>query len=207
MRTRVKICGVTRPDDAQLGDKLGVDFIGMVFAQSPRQVTPAVGRSIVQAINWARPVGLFMNQTAAQVAATVQSVPGLAMLQFHGNETDAFCAQFGLPFIKALSMTDELPAIDAYPAAKLLLLDTHAGSSRGGSGEVFDWSRVPSEHQHPLMVAGGLTAANVGQAIRLTRPFAVDVSSGIEIEPGQKDPVQLADFLGEVQRADSVRRD
>jgi len=200
MRTRIKICGVTRPEDGALADQLGADFVGLVFASSPRQLDIGSAGAILNQIHWARPVGLFMNQPEALVAEILAALPQIELAQFHGMETPQYCRSFGIPYIKALSLADPSLVADAYPDAAAWLFDTHAGKKAGGSGESFDWNLLPSDSQQPVMLAGGLSADNVAVAIDQIGPFAVDVSSGVEQSPGIKDPQRLKAFFAEVNR-------
>lgn len=205
-RTRIKFCGLTRPGDVRLAVELGVDAVGFVFAPgSPRRLD----LNQLEGVRAAVPplvdvVALFMDPGGSDVMDVVRALQP-TLLQFHGRENDAFCRGFGLPFLKTLAMGGEAtdPAAEAkrYPSASAFLLDGHAPGQPGGSGESFDWSRVPALTR-PVFVAGGLNAGNVGRAIRDARPYAVDVSSGIEIAPGIKDGAKMQQFVEEVRRAD-----
>lgn len=206
MRTRIKFCGLTRPGDVRLAVELGVDAIGLVFAPgSPRVLTPDQAESLRQAVPpLVDAVALFMDNPGSEVEAVVRRIkPDL--LQFHGGESDAFCRSFGLPFIKVVAMggegADAASARKRYPSASAFLLDGHAPGQPGGRGERFDWSRVPPLGR-PVFLAGGLSPANVADAVRAARPFAVDVSSGIESAPGLKDGARMQQFVDEVKRAD-----
>lgn len=205
-RTRVKICGITRIEDALAAAHAGADAIGLVFyAQSPRAVTAAAAAAICAALPpFVSTVGLFVDAEPAAVAAVLRQVP-LDLLQFHGDETPAYCAQFGRPFLKALRMRDatDVAAVRAeYSAARALLLDTYRAGVPGGTGEIFDWQRVPSTLAAQIVLAGGLTPANVGAAICQARPLAVDVSGGVESAPGIKDAQLIQAFIAAVSRAD-----
>lgn len=205
--TRIKCCGMTRVEDALLAARLGADAIGLVFtARSRRQVSPDVARTVRRALPpFVSCVALFMDDEAAFVAEVVAAVqPDL--LQFHGAERDDWCAQFGRPWLKAVAMGEgvaALPRLHAHPGAAGLLLDGHGLGEAGGSGKAFDWSLMPRDLVQPLILAGGLDAANVGAAIRMARPWAVDVASGVESAPGIKDPARLAAFIDAVRRADA----
>jgi phosphoribosylanthranilate isomerase len=207
--TRIKCCGMTRVEDALLASHLGADAIGLVFsARSRRRVTPGQAQAIARALPpFVTTVALFMDDDAAYVREVIEAVqPDL--LQFHGGESDAWCAGFGRPFIKALAMGDEAPdehAWRAYPHAVALLLDGHASGEAGGSGKAFDWSRMPTGLEQPLVLAGGLGPHNVARAIEAAQPWAVDVASGIEASPGIKDPGKLAAFIRAVRAADARR--
>lgn len=206
MRTRIKFCGLTRPGDVRLAAELGADALGFVFAApSPRRVGLEQAESLRQALPpLVAAVALFMDNPGSDVAAVVRALRP-TLLQFHGAEDDAFCRGFGLPFIKTLAMgagaEDAALARRRYPSASAFLLDGHGPGQPGGRGERFDWSNVPALGR-PVFLAGGLAPANVGQAIRAVRPFAVDVSSGIESAPGVKDGDKMQQFVDEVRRAD-----
>ena len=185
--TRIKCCGMTRVEDALLAARLGADAIGLVFtARSKRQVTLARAREIVAALPpFIATVALFMDDAAALVRQVVDEVDP-ALLQFHGDEGDDWCARFDRPFVKAIAMGDgaaALPRLRDYPRAAGLLLDGHAPGEAGGSGKAFDWSLLPGNLAQPLILAGGLHAGNVGDAVRAARPWAVDVASGVESAP------------------------
>ena len=203
--TRIKCCGMTRVEDAVLAARLGADAIGMVFtARSRRRVTLAQARAIAEAMPpFVTLVALFMDDDAALVQEVIEAVqPDL--LQFHGREPDNWCAQFGRRFLKAIAMGEGARALHMlrrYPSAAGLLLDGHGLGEAGGSGKAFDWSLMPRDLAQPLILAGGLTPGNVAEAIRVARPWAVDVASGIESAPGIKDPRKLADFIDAVRNA------
>jgi phosphoribosylanthranilate isomerase len=198
---------MTRVEDALLAARLGADAIGLVFtARSKRRVTLARAREIVVALPpFVTTVGLFMDDDADLVHRVIEEVqPGL--LQFHGDESDDWCAQFGRPFLKALAMGEGVTALARlhdYPHAAGLLLDGHAVGEAGGSGKTFDWSLLPEGLAQPVILAGGLHAGNVGAAIRMARPWAVDVASGVESAPGIKDPLRLEAFVDAVRTADA----
>ncbi|BFI95893.1 MAG: phosphoribosylanthranilate isomerase [Rhodanobacter sp.] len=204
--TRIKCCGMTRVEDALLAARLGADAIGLVFtARSKRRVALEQARTIRRALPpFVDAVALFMDDEAGlveDVVATVQ--PDL--LQFHGDEPDAWCARFGRPYLKAIAMGEgaaALPRLRDYPQAAALLLDGHAAGEAGGSGKAFDWSLLPGDLAQPVILAGGLHAGNVGAAIRAARPWAVDVASGVESAPGIKDAGKLRDFIAAVRAAD-----
>jgi phosphoribosylanthranilate isomerase len=196
---RVKICGITRESDAQAAADAGADAIGLVFhPASPRCVSLAVAASIVRSVGpFVTTVGLFVDAAPDRVRE-VLAYTGVHLLQLHGSETPDYCAQFGVPFIKALRMApglDPAAAAARYPAAAGLLFDAWDPVVAGGTGAGFDWSRLPVLGQQPLILAGGLTPANVAVAVRQVRPYAVDVSSGVEAAPGIKDPQLLRDFI------------
>lgn len=206
---RVKCCGMTRVEDAMLAAELGADAIGLIFtARSRRRVGIDQARAIVRALPpMVTTVALFMDEDAAFVDEVIASVQP-ALLQFHGAERDDWCAQFGRPYLKAVAMGeggDALPRLRAFPGAAGLVLDGHGLGEAGGSGKTFDWSLMPRDLAQPLILAGGLHAGNVTEAIRIARPWGVDVSSGIESAPGIKDPARLAAFLAAVRAADATR--
>lgn len=206
MRTRVKICGITRPRDGVAAAEAGADAIGLVFyPPSPRFLSLERAREIRDALPpFVQAVALFVNADAAQVAQVIGRVHP-AMLQFHGEETPDFCAQFGLPFIKAARVAqgvDLLEYLRPFAAASGWLLDAHV-DEYGGVGASFDWSLVPARLDRPLVLSGGLTRDNVGVAVRRVRPWAVDVSSGVESAKGIKDAARIAAFISEVRNADA----
>lgn len=204
-RVRVKFCGITRPDDAAEAVLLGVDAIGLVFVPGSKRCIDAVrAREIVAAVPaFVASVGLFMDARMDEVGAVLDAVP-LDLVQFHGRESRDFCRQFGRPYIKALAMGDGVDVAamaSAYADARGVLLDAHRSGEQGGSGLRFDWSRIPGSHASRIILAGGLGPDNVAAAIAAVRPFAVDVSSGIESTPGVKCPVRMRHFMNEVDRA------
>ncbi len=211
-RVRVKICGITRAADAQAAVAAGADALGFVFyAPSPRHITAEAAREIVLALPpFVSTVGLFVNATAQEVRAVLEYVP-LSLLQFHGEEDQAFCQQFGRPWFKALAMKpglDLAAKIAEYPQAAGILLDAWHPDLKGGTGEAFDWARFPQLCSKPLILAGGLTPANVAEAIAQTRPYAVDISGGVEAEDaagkplkGIKDASKIQAFIATVFNA------
>jgi phosphoribosylanthranilate isomerase len=205
--TRIKCCGMTRVEHALLAARLGADAIGLVFtARSKRQTTPARAREIVTALPpFVATVALFMDDDADRVRQVIDEVQP-TLLQFHGGETDDWCTQFGRPFLKAIAMGEgaaALPRLREYPHAAALLLDGHGFGEAGGSGKAFDWSLLPRELAQPVILAGGLHSGNVADAVRLLRPWAVDVASGVESSPGIKDPDKLAAFIRAVRAVDA----
>jgi phosphoribosylanthranilate isomerase len=203
-RTRVKICGLTRPKDAQIAAWAGADALGLVFyPPSKRAISVPQAQEIVHALPaFVSRVGLWVNPKTWEVAEVLAQVP-LNVLQFHGQESGAFCRQFGLPYIKALvaaQVADWSAVCAEYADAAALLLD----SPQGGSGEVFAWEVVP-KLALPVIIAGGLTAANVGEVIRQVQPYGVDVSSGVELAPGVKGAEKMKNFLQIVQEVDYAR--
>ena len=207
MRTRVKICGITRPEDALAAVRAGVDAIGLVFhPPSPREVVTDQAREVVEALPpFVTAVGLFVDPEPEQVEAVLSWV-ALDVLQFHGDEDPQFCESFPVPYIKAVRMregVDLLQTAERYSSARGLLLDTYRPGVAGGTGEAFDWARVPASLGSSIILAGGLTPANVAQAIAAVRPYAVDVSGGVEADKGIKDAAKIAAFMQEVNRVDA----
>jgi len=191
-----KVCGITRSKDALAAAEAGFHAIGLVFvAASKRFVSPVEAGNIAGALPpFIGRVGLFMDPSVEAVESVLASV-SLNWLQFHGDESDAFCRQFGLPWIKAIAMGGDQPQDPGdYPGADALLLDSHAVGHVGGSGQTFDWSTLPSLEK-PWVLAGGLRPDNVAGAVRSLRPHAVDVSSGVERRPGIKDGNLLREFI------------
>lgn len=206
-RTRVKICGITRPDDGAAAARLGADAVGLVFyPPSPRFVNLDTARLIIAALPpFITVVGLFMNAEPATVRTVLAKVP-LHLLQFHGDEEPNDCAAFDLPYIKAVPMGANADIRDyerRFATATGLLLDSHGGDQPGGSGQGFDWTRIPAEYDKPLILAGGLHPGNVAAAIRQVRPYAVDVSSGVESAKGIKNAERMRAFLRGVNEGES----
>lgn len=200
MHTRVKICGITRPEDARVALAAGAHALGLVFySQSPRAVTAEQATAVALAAGpFATLVGLFVNASEADVEQVLDRVP-LQLLQFHGDESARQCTRFGRPYIKAIRMRPELDleaAMAAHPQASGFLLDAYRKGVPGGTGETFDWQRVPRSADRPIILAGGLTPDNVAEAVATTQPYAVDVSGGVERAPGRKDPGKVARFIG-----------
>ncbi len=207
MRTRIKICGITRPEDALAAAEAGADAIGLVFYdRSPRAVDIAEAWEVVDVLPpFVTTVGLFVDPAEDFVETVLTEVP-LDLLQFHGDEPPEFCARFGQPFIKAVRMKPETD-LDAlarrYHEAQGLLLDTFRPGVPGGTGEAFDWSLARTDIDLPVILAGGLTPGNVADAIRQVRPWGVDVSGGVEREKGIKDSGKIVQFTAAVNRADT----
>ena len=205
MRTRVKICGITRPADARAAAHAGADAIGLVFyPPSPRFLSTERAVEIRDALPpFVQTVALFVNPDAAQVAQVIGRVKP-AMLQFHGDETPEFCANFGVPYVKAARVragVDLLEYLRPFSTAAAWLLDSFV-AEYGGVGERFDWSLAPQKLERPLILSGGLDVSNVGEAVRRLRPWGVDVSSGVESAKGVKDAARIAAFIAEVRNAD-----
>jgi len=204
MRTRIKICGITRPQDGQEAARLGADAIGLVFyAPSPRSVNIEQARAICAALPpFVTRVGLFVNAARDEINKVLAEVP-LDLLQFHGNETQADCVGFERPYLKALRMAPNMDVVaeaEAHPQAAGILLDSYEVGVPGGTGQTFDWTRVPTEVKQPIILAGGLTPQNVATAIERVRPYAVDVSGGVEAAKGIKDKDKMTAFINEVLR-------
>jgi phosphoribosylanthranilate isomerase len=204
MRTRVKICGITRRQDARAAAQAGADAIGLVFySRSPRAVTVDSARDILSEVPaFVTVVGLFVNAEAAEIHRVLEHIP-LDLLQFHGDESPEYCRGFGRPYIRAIRMQADTALereAERFHDARGLLLDTYHQEVAGGSGETFDWSRVPEKSVLPLILAGGLSADNVQSAIRQIRPYAVDVSSGVESAKGIKDADKIVAFINQVSR-------
>lgn len=206
MSTRIKFCGITRPQDARLAIDLGVDAIGLVFTRrSQRFLGISQAREIRRLLPpFTAAVALFMDDEPGWIEEVIAGVqPDL--LQFHGAEPGSFSSSFSRPYVKVVPMAsveDAAAYVGLHPAASGFLLDSHALGALGGSGETFDWKRAPRLGKATIL-AGGLNAANVAQAIALVRPYAVDVSSGIEIAPGVKDPARMRRFVEAVRGADA----
>ena len=204
-RTRVKICGITREEDALAAAQLGVDAIGLNFYEpSPRYVDVLRAKAIATALPaQVTRVGVFVNARPATVSEAI-SVVGLDLLQFHGDESRQDCEAYNLPYIKSISVregTDVSTLVARYPSARGVMLDTWTQDVRGGSGKTFDWSLVPASVALPVILAGGLNAGNVALAIRQIKPFAVDVSGGVERSKGVKDAAKMAAFVEQVNDA------
>lgn len=205
-RTRIKFCGFTRAQDAQLAVALGVDALGLVFYEnSKRYITIEQAQTIVPHIPaLVNSIGVFVNAEAAFVHQVLKKIK-LSCLQFHGDENESYCRSFALPYIKVISMKnniDVLAAIKQYPSASAIILDTYHGQQIGGSGNSFDWQLIPDNLPKPLILAGGLTVANVAEAITTMQPYGLDLSSGIESAPGIKDPQKMQQFIAAVHAAD-----
>ncbi|WP_323844922.1 phosphoribosylanthranilate isomerase [Microbulbifer magnicolonia] len=196
---QVKICGITTIEDATAAVAAGADALGLVFyAASPRFVDAARAAAIAAAVPpFVTLTGLFVNAAAEAVREILARVP-LNLLQFHGDEDADYCEQFRRPYIRALRMKDGLDVLGAmagHPRARGFLLDAYRPGVPGGTGETFDWQRVPQHSGRSIVLAGGLTPDNVARAIAAARPQAVDVSGGVELSPGKKDPQKIVDFI------------
>ena len=204
MRVRIKFCGITRAEDADAAIAAGVDALGFVLTRhSSRHVEPAEAAKIARGLPpFISTVALFMDDDPDWIDEAIDNLnPDL--LQFHGNESPADCELHACPYLKSVpmgSISDVPSYVAAYSGATGLLLDANAIGEAGGSGHSFDWTRAP-DLPKPMILAGGLDAMNVGRAIRLTRPYGVDVSSGIEVSPGIKDARKMRDFVAAVRAA------
>lgn len=204
MRTRIKICGITRPQDGQDAAQLGADAIGLVFyAPSPRAVNVEQATAICDALPpFVTRVGLFVNADRNEINTVLAEVP-LDLLQFHGDETPADCEGYDRPYIKALRMAadvDVMAEAEAYERAAGILFDSYEAGVPGGTGQTFDWQRVPAGIKQPVILAGGLNPRNVATAVERVRPYAVDVSGGVETAKGIKDKGKMTAFINEVLR-------
>jgi phosphoribosylanthranilate isomerase len=212
-RTRVKICGIRTALDARVAAAAGADAIGLVFyGPSPRHVTVDEAAQVAGSLPpYVMSVGLFVDAPAQQVREVLSAVP-LDLLQFHGSETPAYCAQFDKPFVQAVRVRPGVDLLQSHqqsmayrPLARGLLVDAFVPGQHGGTGQSFDWSLIPASLRGEVILSGGLTPENVGDAVRRMRPWAVDVSSGVERKSGQKgvkDPRLIEQFIEEVHLAD-----
>ena len=206
LRTRIKICGVRREVDVEAAVEAGADAIGLVFhPASPRHLAMARAAELVRRLPpFVTPVGLFVNAEPPEVEAALAAIPPL-VLQFHGDETPGYCVRFGRPYLKAVRMgagVDLLDSARRFASAQALLLDAHV-EGYGGGGKVFDWSLVPADVARPVVLSGGLHAGNVISGIQQLRPWAVDVSSGVESARGVKDADLIRRFCEAVREADA----
>jgi len=199
MKPRIKICGISNHKDAQYAAQAGADALGFVFyAPSPRAVAIETAAAIIKTLPpFISSVGLFVNAEPAQVQQTLASVP-LDLLQFHGEESPEYCQQFQRPYIKAIRMrpnTDLFQLAKTYQSSRGLLLDTYVKGIKGGTGASFQWSLIPKNLPCPIILAGGLDADNISQAVQSVQPWAVDVSGGVEASKGIKDPKKVQCFI------------
>jgi phosphoribosylanthranilate isomerase len=205
--TRIKICGLRQEVDVDAAVSAGADAIGFVFyAKSPRAVTPERAHELARALPpFVTPVGLFVNASDAEVQAALEAVPNL-LLQFHGDESPAECERWQRPYLRAARMSpgfDLLNFGESFSSAQAILLDAFV-DGYGGGGKVFDWSQLPPSAPFPLVLSGGLSAANVADGIATVRPWAVDVSSGVEVSKGIKSADLIHEFCRAVKRADAA---
>jgi phosphoribosylanthranilate isomerase len=204
-KVRIKICGLTRNQDVQIAVAEGVDALGFVlYAPSPRAVTAEQAASLIRhAPAFVTTVALFVDESAEEIYR-VLDVCSFDLLQFHGDETPEFCRQFNRPYMKAIrvrSAEDIQCAVQQYPDTKALLLDAYVENLPGGTGQAFDWRLIP-ELSIPWVLAGGLNANNVADAVNQVKPFAVDVSGGVEASKGIKDVQKIKDFISEVRNVE-----
>ncbi len=209
MRTRIKICGITRLEDALTAVSLGADALGLVFyPPSPRALTIEQAQHIIAALPpFVTTVGLFVNEAEVTIRALLKQI-SLDLLQFHGDEPETECCRFGRPYIKALRMEEGVDIeqlAQQYKMASGILLDSFQQGVPGGTGQTFDWTQIP-ELDQPLILAGGLNAANVREAVATVQPYAVDVSGGVEAAKGIKDEQKMAAFINEVSRFASSKK-
>lgn len=210
LRTRIKFCGITRLEDARIAVELGVDALGFVCVPGSRRNMPPeqaalIRRELPPLVSTVLLVSNADETTVREALAALDP----DFIQFHGRELPAFCDSFGRRYWRAVSVhsaEDVRVAAHEFPQASALLLDSHGDDGMGGTGKSFDWSAIPRNVERPLILAGGLTPANVGQAVRMAAPYAVDVSSGIEAGPGRKDPEKMFAFVQAVRLADAQRK-
>jgi phosphoribosylanthranilate isomerase len=205
MRTRIKFCGLTREADVATACEAGADAVGFVcYSKSPRHVVPQRLPALARELGpFTVPVLLFVNATPDLVQAARDAVP-TAVLQFHGDEQEPECARYGVPYVRAVRMAEGVDLLECerhFPSAAALLLDTPS-EAYGGSGRAFDWSRIPAHRSKRVILAGGLESGNVMRALQVVRPYAVDVSSGVEEAPGIKSATRIKEFIDAVRRAD-----
>ena len=208
-KTRIKVCGICTVADANKACIAGADAIGMVFyADSPRNVTIASAMEIVSSLPpFICAVGLFVNSSQQEVNQVLSSVQ-LDLLQFHGDEDEVFCNSFDRPYIKVVrikSDTDLVSLCQQYASARGILLDSYKKGTPGGTGEAFDWELIPNDLSLPVILAGGLNPENVAQAVSSVKPWAVDVSSGVEESPGKKDQKKIVQFIRAVESVDELK--
>lgn len=205
MRTRTKICGITRLEDAKASVRAGCDALGFVFyKESPRYIALDAFKVIVKELPpFVTKTGLFVNADPAEIEEAIQS--GLVnVLQFHGDETPDFCRQFNFPYIKAVAVSSSVDLIQYakdFHDAEALLLDAYHEHLKGGTGQTFDWNLIPQTLSKPIVLAGGLTVDNVKEAIKKVKPYAVDVSGGVEESKGIKNSLKIQAFIKETQDA------
>ncbi len=208
MPTRIKICGITRIEDALTATRLGADAIGFIFwPKSARFISPATAREIVDELPpFVSAVGVYVDPEEGWVEES-SNIARLSLLQFHGDESPEFCDQFSLPYIKALRVREGMDLLqyeDQYSSARGLLLDTYTEGMPGGTGDTFNWDLIPQGLTVPLILSGGLHPGNVTMAIKKVQPWAVDVSSGVESAKGIKDAEKIADFMRGVRHSESL---
>lgn len=208
-RTRVKICGITQIEDGIEAAQLGVDALGFVFYEkSPRNIDIEQAQAIIRVLpGFVTTVALFLNPQESLVKQVIANTD-IDCLQFHGTESAAYCDSFNQPYIKALGIdgVDDIPALCAeYASARSVLLDSHSAGKAGGTGETFNWDAIPAALRNEIILAGGLTPYNVAEAIEQVRPYAVDLSSGVESAPGKKNKMLMSRLMREVKRVDCAQ--
>ncbi|MFK5985831.1 MAG: phosphoribosylanthranilate isomerase [Pseudomonadota bacterium] len=199
MQTRTKICGITNIEDGLFAIDCGADALGFVFyPPSPRNISVQDAAEIIKQLPpFVTMVGLFVDESRDVIEQTINQTQ-IDLLQFHGNEDEAFCQQFSFPYIKAIRMKDGLDIqqlIEDYSSARAILLDSYVAGIPGGTGEAFNWELIPAQTSKAIILAGGLTPENVAEAINIVKPFAVDVSGGVEKSKGIKDHKKIQDFI------------
>ncbi len=205
MIVKIKICGITNFEDALNASRLGADALGFVFVEnSPRYIKPHDAAHIINKLPpFINKVGLFVDPSKQEVEDAAR-IANFDFLQFHGDESEEFCNQFNLPYIKAISVKTDVNLLEysrQYASASALLLDAYSEEARGGTGKTFDWNLIPKEGSIPLIVAGGLNNENIADLLRQVMPYAVDVSGGVEISKRQKDCKKMEDFILGVRNA------
>lgn len=205
MIVKIKICGITNFEDALNASRFGADALGFVFVEnSPRYITPHDAAHIINKLPpFVNKVGLFVDPSKQEVEDAAR-IANFDLLQFHGDESEGFCNQFNLPYIKAISVKTDVNLLEysrQYASASALLLDAYSEEARGGTGKTFDWNLIPKEGSIPLIVAGGLNNENIADLLRQVMPYAVDVSGGVEISKRQKDCKKMEDFILGVRNA------
>lgn len=208
-RTRVKICGITRLEDALFAIEQGADALGFVFYEnSPRYISPIDAASICEQLPvFVERVGLFVNEAAATVETIAKNV-GLTLLQFHGGEDEAYCTRFATNYMKAIRVKDQqdvAAAFEQYPSSSSILLDTYVEGLQGGTGQTFDWGVIPEDKASQIILAGGLTTDNVKNAIVQLQPYGVDISGGVEAAPGIKSFDKIQSFIAAVNAGDAIK--
>jgi len=207
-RTRIKICGIREPEHGRIAAEAGADAIGLVFhPASPRHLTVERAREIVEALPpFVLSVALFVDADPAEIRRVLDAVR-IDFIQFHGDETPESCEQFRRPYLRAVRMaegTDLLEWTRRFPGARALLLDAHVPGQPGGTGRTFDWAAIPRGLPVPIVLSGGLDPGNVARAVREVKPWAVDVSSGVESSRGVKDPARIVEFIRSVRVEDGI---
>ena len=205
MIVKIKMCGITNFEDALNASRLGADALGFVFVEnSPRYIKPHDAAHIINKLPpFINKVGLFVDPSKQEVEDAAR-IANFDLLQFHGDESEGFCNQFNLPYIKAISVKTDVNLLEysrKYASASALLLDAYSEEARGGTGKTFDWNLIPKEGSIPLIVAGGLNNENIADLLRQVMPYAVDVSGGVEISKRQKDCKKMEDFILGVRNA------